>query len=698
MDIIIKKSLGIAMLQALNHSIEKTFNGIAKNKKGYKPRDSQQLMVRQIASTINNDSLNKIITIEGQTGCGKSLAFLVPMINQLLIHNSNNKERIHLVIATANVALQQQLINHELPILMQSGLKFTSVLAAGRGRYLCQNNAMKTLEDDNLDVREQQKLEELITRFANKQWDGLKDNLSDDHPLQESIWPKISASKAKCHKCPYADNCGFIQARQAINKVDVIIANHSLVWSDLEKNTVLPSPKDTMYVFDEAHHLPKSYRDTLSRSCNLNILLRMFNKNINNSANILSQLSNIAENVTSLSYEAAYECCSLVGNGFTELKSLGLEYINFKQNTTTKKEVTVQFTECGVPTSMQDLLLLKIAPSILPIIETLEKVIAWGHKEKTLAKHIEILLDQALPMLSTLNNAYDTLDLFSTFSCKEKPLAHWINNEKNNHANIIFNVGIVNVGRLLKANLFDKAISTCLVSATLRSLGKFDRFLYQIGLTKQETQLLCIESPFDYNKRSILSMIKSMPTPNFQDETAHTQSIVNQCKLDFKQHKAGVMLFSSRKQMTAFVELLDDEFLSFAKLQYTDSRQSLIEEHKAAIDRGEKSLLIGCQSLSEGMDLPRQYLTFVGIAKIPFGDISNPIDNAEAIHCRRMNGNPFRDIMLADASSKLIQSTGRLMRTVECQGQISIYDSRLLNKPYGQALLNTLPSFNRHIS
>jgi len=685
------------MLQALEHMIEKTFIGIAHNKEGYKPRESQQLMVNQIGKMLNNPS-NNLITIEGQTGCGKSMAYLVPAINQVLLHNKNNKERIHLVVATANVALQQQLINHELPVLAQAGLKMTSVLAAGRGRYLCQKNAMVTMEDENLDVREAQKLEELLMSLGNNSWDGLKDNLTDDNPLQERIWPKISAQRAKCKDCEYKEKCAFVKARSAIEKSDVIVANHALVWSDLEDNKILPLPQNTIYVFDEAHHIPKSYRDSLSKSSNLNRILRLVNKDIDNTAKIINQLSSSADNIATLNYQNAFKLCSALKNGFNELESQCVELIKTSQQASNLKEVTVQFSETGIPAKMRYLLNIQIAPAMLQMMQILEKTNEWGSKQKSLSESVESQLKQGMSILGSFNNAFKTFNLFTTESCEQQPMAQWICNEEHNHSNVIFQAGLVYIGHLLKEKLFDKAYGTCLVSATLRSLGTFDRFLYQVGIQKNETQLLCIESPFDYQHRATLSMNKTMPIPDYKNEALHTQSIVEKFKQDFDNHQSGVMLFSSRRQMNAFVELLDDETLSFVKLQYTDSRKSLIDKHKLAVDSGKKSCLIGCQSLSEGMDLPRQYLTYVGIAKIPFSDISNPMDNAEAIHCKRMRGNPFRDIMLPDASARLVQSTGRLMRTVECSGQIAIYDSRLINKPYGNLLLNTLPSFNRQVS
>ncbi|GAA5138631.1 helicase C-terminal domain-containing protein [Thalassotalea piscium] len=680
----------------LSNEIKHIFNAISQTKVGYIPRDGQLIMSNQIANMLEQRE-SKVITIEGGTGCGKSLGYLIPTIQKMLQHNQNSTEQLSVVIATANVALQQQLIHSELPILEKAGLNFNVALAAGRGRYFCLSNAIKSLENTNFDTRETQLIEELIVKQGNENWDGLKDNLIDDNPILEQTWPKVSAQNVQCKKCPNHDNCPLIKARKAIDKANVIVANHALVWSDLTENRILPAPDKTIYVFDECHHIPKSFRDSLHKSLKLSSFAKLFEKDASDTTSIITSVVNMDE---ATPYISANEISLLMTNmkdGLRTLKNYAVFMIQQQQTINQSELVNVQFLEQDIDIQIRFEIDQRITPTIAQIIHHLESAIRWLNQQKKLSEQVKKELLKAMSLLRSMQQAYDTFVMLTQVD-STTPIAKWIANKSTHTIDPIFNSVYIETGHFLKENLFDKSHATILTSATLRTLGTFDRYLTQVGLTFKNTQLLCIQSPFNYKDNAILNITNSMPIPNLQNEKEHTESIVKKIKTDFKHHLGGLLLFSSKRQMSAFIEWLGDDILNHCKLQYTDSRQNLIARHKQDIDQGKKSLLIGCQSLSEGLDLPGEYLTYVGIAKIPFGDISSPIDNAEAFYCRKNNGNPFKDIMLPDACSRLIQSTGRLIRTMECKGSLAIYDSRLVNKQYGQLLLNTLPSYRVQVS
>lgn len=314
-------------------------------------------------------------------------------------------------------------------------------------------------------------------------------------------------------------------------------------------------------------------------------------------------------------------------------------------------------------------------------------------KQKKLSKSSDKTLHLALKLHHKINNIIETLALFIEYSTKNKPLAQWLEIENNE---ISINASFINIGAKLKEIIFDKAHATILTSATLRSLGNFDRFLSQVGLTPYDTNLVCVNSPFSY-KKALITINPQLPLPDHTNEKNHTSALCQQFLTDFEKHNAGIMLFTSRKQLELFISLLPESLLKIAKIQYTQSRLALISQHKKAIDNNQRSLLIGTQSLSEGLDLPKQYLTFVGIAKIPFSNFSSPLELAEANHYRHLNKHPFNEITLPDASNKLIQNTGRLMRTMDCYGQIAIYDPRLTSRQYGKTLLENLPQYQIQI-
>ena len=161
-------------------------------------------------------------------------------------------------------------------------------------------------------------------------------------------------------------------------------------------------------------------------------------------------------------------------------------------------------------------------------------------------------------------------------------------------------------------------------------------------------------------------------------------------------HRAGLLLFVSRRQLNEVVSLLPQSLRDVTMVQGEDgSRPTIIAEHRKKIDKGETSLLIGLASFSEGLDLKQDYLTFVGIAKLAFGAFNEPRKMTEAEQIQANGGNPFMQLTLPVAEIALQQSVGRLIRSIQCRGEVALFDRRILTKNYGAGLLNRLPPFFR---
>ncbi|WP_304440320.1 helicase C-terminal domain-containing protein, partial [Oleiphilus sp. HI0067] len=122
-----------------------------------------------------------------------------------------------------------------------------------------------------------------------------------------------------------------------------------------------------------------------------------------------------------------------------------------------------------------------------------------------------------------------------------------------------------------------------------------------------------------------------------------------------------------------------------------------IQLHKKKIDQGKRSILFGLASLAEGIDLPGKYLTHVVIAKVPFAVPNDPLEQAIAEWIESQGRNPFMEISVPEASLRLIQACGRLIRTEQDSGQITILDQRLITKRYGSLLLDALPPYRRQL-
>ena len=244
--------------------------------KDLKPRYGQRLMIAHIARVLGGVKRNQefqrgggdhLCVVEAGTGTGKTLAYAVAAIP---IAQESNKT---LVISTATVALQEQIIYRDLPdILTKSGLQFSVSLSKGRRRYICLSKLDQLLSgadakvlplyiDEHMAAPDAESLS-LYTDFAQKmatgKWAGDRDDW--DTVIADDKWARVTTDHAQCtgRRCSHVKQCSFFKARESLTQADVIVANHDLVLADLALGggAILPPPEECIYIFDEAHHLP----------------------------------------------------------------------------------------------------------------------------------------------------------------------------------------------------------------------------------------------------------------------------------------------------------------------------------------------------------------------------------------------------------------------------------------------------------
>ena len=230
-----------------------------------------------------------------------------------------------------------------------------------------------------------------------------------------------------------------------------------------------------------------------------------------------------------------------------------------------------------------------------------------------------------------------------------------------------------------------------ITSASLTALGRFDRFVLHAG-TPSDATYLVVSSPFDYS-RGTLHVPSHLPEANRAE--AHTEALTAELPEMLKVAKGTLVLFASRRQMLDVYERLSEPDRGFILMQDQQSKKALLDEHRARIDRDEKSVIFGLASFAEGVDLPSSYCEHVIIAKIPFAVPDDPREAALSEWVEKRGGNAFREISVPDAGARLLQACGRLLRTEQDQGRITILDTRLLTKHYGRQLLDSLPPFTR---
>lgn len=689
----------------VKESMRERLKKLAENNEKFQPRAGQNIMFAEVTKTIfgaysKEDSNIQSLVVEGQTGSGKTIGYLLPMIESMKYLNEQNKKKLgneakplRIVVATANVALQQQMLESDLPTLKNAGLNVTSRIVVGRGRYLClrdaadlaSNNSGGNLEldDEQLQRTPSAIADRLITTFNNGEWSGIKDDLDFDIPGR--VWSPMAANPHTCtnKKCEFADSCPLLADRKEARESDVLITNHSMISAEAKlkqlgvTNSILPDPENTLLVCDEAHHFPDNYRS----SQQYNVSMTELADAAKSIPKIKKALMFIANSKYARNFESAYSPM------IASARRVSAEIQRMLSNQSFYK-----FDQGDLPKSFHATIKSELLPSIsgaLGVLSDFTDSLSSDEKSELVSGESQahfMLISKIEQLLK------DAEDCFNAFINHTNGSARWIEAHPNGQTS--FHYSPLNVAKSIKSLILQSYHTTVFASATLRSLGKFSRFSGQMGFSKDDgAQFLLVESPFDYSK-SFLRLYRDMPAPN--NEEAHTDAVIQQVQNDFSDHQSGLLLFSSKRQMELFVSTAPSGLKDFMKVQYTKPRAQIIVDHKADIDAGKKSLLIGVQSFSEGLDLPGEYLTFVGISKIPFSDhINDPLAASESDYITQKGGSAFMKISLPDASKRLIQSVGRLVRSVNCIGTVAVYDSRLLTKRYGSQLIDALPGFDR---
>jgi ATP-dependent DNA helicase DinG len=275
-----------------------------------------------------------------------------------------------------------------------------------------------------------------------------------------------------------------------------------------------------------------------------------------------------------------------------------------------------------------------------------------------------------------------------------QPLAKWLQVEsESGYLNISAHACPIVPGDLLRQFLWSQVRAAVVTSASLTSCGSFDYFLSEAGLSnKPYVTALEVSSPFDYSTQGSLTVVHTLAEP--KNAEAYTAEMVEYLMNDLAQVQRGALvLFTSRAQMRSAVNALPGALLESVLVQGSMSRTRLLATHMARVEAGFASVLFGLQSFGEGLDLPGALCETVFIAKLPFAPPSDPVDEARAEWLRSVGRDPFNELVIPATGIKLLQWTGRAIRTEDDRAQVICYDKRLTTQAYGRRMLSGLPPY-----
>lgn len=671
------------------------------DERGLSPRWGQRQMIAEVANALGDpDAPEPIAVVEAGTGTGKTIAYTLAA---LPVAKARGKT---LVIATATIALQEQLVLRDLPdILRHSGLAFTVQLAKGRSRYVClqkldhqlagaQSPALIPLYPDEVaDLSIEQAgpvMQGMLDALASGTWDGDLDGWPAS--LDNAMRHAVTTHHAQCggRRCAFVQQCSFFKARDGLQDADVIVANHNLVLADLQLGggAILPAPEDCIFVFDEGHQLAEKCLNQFTLATRtgatqqaLRETTQWLKTQSETMADVISQLSLI---------EQLQQSCSDLEQHNAVVEQWADHYLLEQPEVDNEWRFEHGVVPDALHRQAQDLVLawrqhLDLNQRLETVLDNRREEVEIDQRDDvdTWILNIQGMINRAESQLALWQSYADARDVND-----DNPVARWMRAAAIGQS-IDFFASPILARDLLREHLWRRAAGVVVTSATLSSLGHFDRLRAMTGLPKAARYKI-VQSPFDAS-RGVFAIPALACEPS--DSDGHTAEIIAHLPRLLTGALGVLVLFSSRRQLELVVEGLPDDLHHQVWVQDTLSKSELLKRHRSAIDSGQPSAIMGLASFAEGVDLPGQYCEHVIIAKLPFAVPDSPREAAHAELLERLGRNPFMEISVPDAALKLVQASGRLLRTEADRGRITLLDKRLLTKRYGRVILDSLPRF-----
>lgn len=659
---------------------------------GYEKRPQQQQVLGAVVAAFEKDHH---LVAEAGTGTGKSLAYLLPAVFWATAQGQK------VVVATHTINLQEQLWQKDIPLLQQAlGRPFKAALVKGRANYLCLRRWAIILEEpENLPDSERVFWGRVFAWLAQTtSGDRSELNLRAE---QLEAWNRVAAESDNClgHECRWCNNFCFVsRCRRQAEEADILVANHSLVLTDL-KTPGQVLPVYDYLVVDEAHHLEDEAAQHLGVALtNFQVfrLLRGLWSNTLPGYGLLNRL------VARLKFSRLENQLTGKLDKTTELQSAArsaaetlFDYLaawvanneagRFGDRATRRLRLDNDSTAVAVLTTMKDNLVYNLrglADYLQQISQILEDEEEYRNETRDLTSQASRTREYAL-----------NLDLI--FSGDQECVT-WIEvDRRGNQVAVNLNHVPVVVAPLLAANLFKAKKSIIICSATLTVERKFDHFLERSGLGLLEPdRYTCLEvdSPFSYERQAMLCVPRDLPSPNEVSDEEYAVAVAK-ILADICQVTGGktLVLFTSHRMLARVYQLLKEPLtgLGLELLgQIIDGGRSRIIEMFA---KQSNAVLLGANSFWEGVDLPGDLLRCVVIVKLPFWPPSMPLVEARVEALARQKLDSFNHFTIPQAILRLKQGFGRLIRTREDRGIVVILDRRIIDKRYGRRFLNSLP-------
>lgn len=672
---------------------------------GFKSRSSQSRMIAMVARALGTSRGGALI--EAPTGVGKSLGYLTAGVPIALAHKRP------LIIGTGTVALQEQLVNRDIPrFLKATGIEATVALAKGRGRYACLRNLAEAAGgQDEMDLgaefeaptaRPPNKsdaalVDKLSEQFQAGRWNGDLDVVAE--PIPDGVRKRITTTAGGCNRaqCAFASTCPYLLARKATKEAQIVVANHDYIFAALQlplnengEHPLLPNPGQALFVFDEGHNLPEKAIEGGAAHVHLPTHVQALERGrapLASGYNILG--NDLIAGVSPLDAQRALgEAIAATKEAQALLQAAWVPDPNDREPLwrAPHGQIETPWRDLAERIHRAEAKALVVVQELAAKVGSKDEKGAPDQKEKvgrTLGRFME-LLDNSVRLWKAWAEADGP---------QAPPMARWLTSARD--GGMVCHASPISAARFLTEEVWGRVEAAVVCSATISMGGNFDHFFEEAAIP-EHWEAASLPTPFNLAEHAVLEVPKMRAMP--KDADAHTREVASWLESSLDWDAGNLVLFTSRRQMEQVVQMIPQHLVLKTLVQGSRSRAEILALHGQRIAAGAGSTIFGLAGFGEGVDLAGELATTVVIAKLPFATPTDPVGATKCEWFETRGRSPFFEITIPDVQRTLVQFMGRLIRTETDKGRIVLMDRRLVTARYGKTLLDSLPPYRRAIA
>ncbi|WP_058301631.1 ATP-dependent DNA helicase DinG [Gorillibacterium timonense] len=668
----------------------------------FEERPAQDQMTEEVASAFD-DSCH--LLVEAGTGTGKSLGYLLPALYYGI------REQKKVVVSTHTINLQEQLRSRDLPLLQDIfPVDFRAALLKGRSHYLCLRKYEQKLTYAEYEHgREDRIMAAQMVTWLTESEQGEDEELHFGKNGME-FWRSVSSDADSClnRSCPWFKKCFYHRARNEAAEADLIITNHSLLFTDIKaEHRILPGFKHL--VVDEAHNFEevavKHLGTEISWYSYVNAITQLFRDSRSGQLPFIRNRLLHAEDVSRDKAGAWIETIDElqpvlldIRERWDELSALLYEILSFDGGDSGEGPLTRRIAKSPKPSGWGTLLDLEeeLYARMTGSLRAIDKLIA-EMKEQEEVLDLQGLVTNIAGSVKELYRHRDAVRFF--LKQPDDNYVYWMEGTVQQKVKSLQLTAVpIDVSLLLRDSFFDVKESVILTSATL-SVGKtFNYITEQLGLQKaageSKLRTVLLPSPFRYREQALMVIPRNFPVlKGGKGEAEFTAALTDSLAEVAKAMEGRMLVLFTSYRMLRQVHGELKERLTTEGIQVlgqgidSTSRSKLVRLFQG----NGTSVLLGTSSFWEGVDIPGDALSCLAIVRLPFQPPNHPVVEAKSERIKEAGGNPFMKLSVPQAVIRFKQGFGRLVRTASDKGVVVVYDTRILETYYGKHFLYSLP-------